>query len=133
MIRTLKFILCILAILVVPALAQRSSPQSNRIVIAASVVLDGKGRVLRDTRIVIEASKIVAIDPKAGPVSYDLRGLTVLPWCAKNSLATASSSKRVDPGFTMLSTERDSISSFSTSRFKSHPGTIRIVRRQAPS
>jgi len=42
-------------------------------------VLDGKGHVLRDTRIVIEGSKIVAIDPKAGPVDYDLRGLTVLP------------------------------------------------------
>ena len=47
--------------------------------IAASTVLDGKGGVLHDTRIVIEGSKIVAIDPKAGPVDYDLRGLTVLP------------------------------------------------------
>jgi len=50
-----------------------------RTVIAASVVLDGKGHTLRDTRIVIEGSKIVAIDPAAGPVDYDLRGLTVLP------------------------------------------------------
>jgi imidazolonepropionase-like amidohydrolase len=48
-------------------------------VIAASSVLDGKGRVLHNTRIVIEGSKIVAIDPSAGPVDYDLRGLTVLP------------------------------------------------------
>jgi len=53
--------------------------QNKRIVIAASTVLDGKGRVLRNTRIVIEGSKIVAIDPKVGPVDYDLRGLTVLP------------------------------------------------------
>src|SRR2546425_3172874 len=53
--------------------------QTKRIVIAASTVLDGKGRVLHDTRIVIEVSKIVAIDPKTGPVDYDLRGLTVLP------------------------------------------------------
>jgi imidazolonepropionase-like amidohydrolase len=59
-------------------MAQRVSAQ-KRIVIAASVVLDGNGRVLRNTRIVIEGSKIVAIDPKAGPVDYDLRGLTVLP------------------------------------------------------
>jgi imidazolonepropionase-like amidohydrolase len=51
----------------------------ERIVIAASTLLDGKGGVLRDTRIVIEGSTIVAIDPKAGPVDYDLRGLTVLP------------------------------------------------------
>jgi imidazolonepropionase-like amidohydrolase len=43
------------------------------------VVLDGKGHVLRNTRIVIEGAKIVAINPKAGPVDYDLRGLTVLP------------------------------------------------------
>jgi imidazolonepropionase-like amidohydrolase len=48
-------------------------------VIAAGTVLDGKGRMLHNTRIVIEGSKIVAIDPKAGPVDYDLRGLTVLP------------------------------------------------------
>src|SRR5580700_5550435 len=53
--------------------------QNKRIVIAASEGLDGKGGVLHDTRIVVEGSKIVAIDPKAGPVDYDLRGLTVLP------------------------------------------------------
>ena len=56
-----------------------STALSKRIVIGASAVFDGKGRVLRDTRIVVEGSKIVAIDPKAGPVDYDLRGLTVLP------------------------------------------------------
>lgn len=53
--------------------------QSKPVVIAASAVLDGKGRVLRNTRIVIEGSKIVALDPKAGPIDYDLRGLTVMP------------------------------------------------------
>ena len=47
--------------------------------IAASTALDGKGHVLHDTRIVVDGSKIVAIDPQAGPVDYDLRGLTVLP------------------------------------------------------
>jgi imidazolonepropionase-like amidohydrolase len=51
----------------------------QRVVIAASTLLDGKGHLLHDTRIVIEGSKIVAIDPKATPVDYDLRGLTVLP------------------------------------------------------
>jgi imidazolonepropionase-like amidohydrolase len=34
---------------------------------------------LRDTRIVIEGSTIIAIDPAASPVDYDLRGLTVMP------------------------------------------------------
>ncbi len=80
--RSAKIILCFLIILNACAISQRISAQTpapKRIVIAASTVLDGKGGVLRDTRIVIEGAKIVAIDPKAGPVDYDLRGLTVLP------------------------------------------------------
>ena len=52
--------------------------QAKRIVIAADTVFDGRGKVLHHTRIVIQGSKIVAIDPKAGPVDYNLRGLTVL-------------------------------------------------------
>ena len=81
--RYAKIILCIFSILSVHTPAQRVSSQTparrKRIVLAASRVLDGKGGILRNTRIVIEDSKIVAIDPKAGPVDYDLRGLTVLP------------------------------------------------------
>src|SRR6266516_2897214 len=85
--QTAKIILCIFSLLGFCVLVQSISSQtpaqppakSKRIVIAASTVLDGKGRVLHNTRIVIEGSKIVAIDPKAGPVDYDLRGLTVLP------------------------------------------------------
>jgi imidazolonepropionase-like amidohydrolase len=50
-----------------------------RVVLAAGTLLDGRGRVLRATRIVVEGPKIVAVDPKARPVDYDLRGLTVLP------------------------------------------------------
>ena len=79
--RTAKIILCIL-VLGEGAWAQRipsQPPSGKRIVIAASSMLDGKGHVLHDTRIVVEDSKIVAIDPKAAPVDYDLRGLTVLP------------------------------------------------------
>ena len=55
------------------------NPPAKRIVIRADVVLDGKGNILRNTRIVVEGGKIVALDPKAGPVDYDLRGLTLLP------------------------------------------------------
>ena len=61
------------------ASAQQKPTARSRVVIAASTVLDGKGRVLRNTRVVIEGSKIVRIDPNAGPVDYDLRGMTVLP------------------------------------------------------
>jgi imidazolonepropionase-like amidohydrolase len=52
---------------------------ARRIVIAADTVLDGKGGVLHNTRVVVEGSKIVAIDAKAAPVDYDLRGKTVMP------------------------------------------------------
>jgi imidazolonepropionase-like amidohydrolase len=85
--RSAKIISGVLSILGVCALGQRIASQtpeqtvarSKRMVIRASTLLDGKGGVLHDTRIVVEGSKIVAMDPKAGPVSYDLRGLTVLP------------------------------------------------------
>lgn len=59
--------------------AQSTATPSKRIVIAARTILDGRGHVLHDTRIVVEGSKIVAIDAKAGPVDYDLGTLTVLP------------------------------------------------------
>ena len=62
-----------------PAERGSTEPQFKRVVIAASTALDGKGHVLRNTRIVVAGSKIVAIDPHASPVDYDLRGLTVLP------------------------------------------------------
>jgi len=48
-------------------------------VIAASRILDGRGHILKNTRIVVEGTEIVAIDPKAAPIDYDLRELTVLP------------------------------------------------------
>jgi imidazolonepropionase-like amidohydrolase len=70
---------CILSILIGTAMGQPGPGPKQRVVIAASTLLDGKGHLLHDTRIVVEGSKIVAIDPKATPVDYDLRGLTVLP------------------------------------------------------
>ena len=54
-----------LVILLLIVFAQIAPAQYKRIVIAASTLLDGKGHVLHNTRIVIEGSKIVAIDPKA--------------------------------------------------------------------
>src|SRR5947207_3151975 len=82
-IRRASIILCLLAILVICASAQKNpttvQAQKRRIVIGASMLLDGRGHILRDTRIVVEGSKIVALDPKASPVDYDLRNFTVLP------------------------------------------------------
>src|SRR5713226_2696569 len=91
--RSAKIILCILSMPGICALTQRIASQTpaqrKRIVIAASTMLDGKGHVTHDTRIVVEGSKIVAMDAKAGPVDYDLRGLTVLPgWIDAHSHIT---------------------------------------------
>ena len=81
-----------------------ASAQSRRIVIAASTILDGKGHVLKNTRIVVEGSKIVAIDPKAAPIDYDLRRMTVLPgWIDAHVHVTWSfdkNGKNAGPGVT---------------------------------
>ncbi len=61
-----------------PAAVGAQAPVA-RTVIEADRIFDGRGGVLAPTRIVIEQGKIVRLDPKAGGVTYDLRGLTVLP------------------------------------------------------
>ena len=82
--RPAKIISCMLRIVGVCALAPPIPAQTlaspHPTVIAASVVIDGKGHILHNIRIVIEGPKIVAIGPTVeGPVDYDLRGVTVLP------------------------------------------------------
>lgn len=69
----------IVLLIILVAISSTTLAQSKRIVIAVSNLFDGKGNVLRDTRIVVEGSKIVGIDRNANPVDYDLRGLTVMP------------------------------------------------------
>jgi imidazolonepropionase-like amidohydrolase len=62
----------------------QSSARPKHYVIAASTVLDGKGGVLHDVRIVAEGNRIAAVYPESSAskterIDYDLRGLTVLP------------------------------------------------------
>jgi imidazolonepropionase-like amidohydrolase len=79
------------ACLVAQVTSAQLPSQHKRIVIAASTLLDGRGGVLHDTRIVIADAQIVAIDSKAAPIDYDLRGLTVLPgWIDAHSHITWS-------------------------------------------
>ena len=59
-------------------LAAQPAPPA-RIVIAVGTALDGRGGAIRDTRLVIQDGKIAAVDPKAAPIDYDLRKLTVSP------------------------------------------------------
>src|SRR5438067_1803415 len=81
--RVASLIICLSIFAVIGAAAGSNpatvSPQKKHVVIAAKMLFDGRGKVLRDTRIVVEGSKIVALDPKAMPVDYDLRDFTVMP------------------------------------------------------
>lgn len=80
---TLEINFCFLAFglsALAPQVSAQAAPSTHRIVIAAGTVLDGKGKSLKNVRITIEGSKIVAVNPDVeGRVDYDLRGLTVLP------------------------------------------------------
>ncbi|HYA98024.1 MAG TPA: amidohydrolase family protein [Methylomirabilota bacterium] len=57
----------------------RPAPSPAPIVLRTSLLFDGRGKILRDTRVAIEGEKISRLDTKAGGQTYDLRGLTVLP------------------------------------------------------
>src|SRR6185295_4021809 len=62
------------------AAAATLSAQDQAIRIRAATILDGTGKVLRNATLVVQGSKITAIDTgNAGPASYNLGQLTVLP------------------------------------------------------
>ena len=67
--RVVRIIPCALGVLWLCASVQRISAQApaheKRIAIAAGTVLDGKGGVLHNARIVVEGAKIVAVATKA--------------------------------------------------------------------
>ena len=58
-----------------------TAAQDRPVVLKASTVLDGKGKILHSTIIVVEGGKIASIGGTApqGAVTYDLSRLTVLP------------------------------------------------------
>jgi len=61
--------------------ASRVMAQDRPVVLKASTVLDGKGKTLHNTNIVIEGGKIASVGGAAPPgaTTYDLSRLTVLP------------------------------------------------------
>jgi imidazolonepropionase-like amidohydrolase len=65
------------------------TPPARPTIILTSQLFDGTGQVLHDQQIVVQNGKIVAIQPRSGPVDYDLRGLTVMPgWIDAHSHIT---------------------------------------------
>ena len=77
--RIAKILACALLIFITSQTQSQTLKPPRKVVIAASRILDGRGHILKNTRIVVEGSKIVAIDPNASPIDYNLRELTVLP------------------------------------------------------
>jgi imidazolonepropionase-like amidohydrolase len=62
------------------AAAATLSAQDQAIRIRAATILDGTGKVVRNATIIVQGSKITSIDTgNAGPASYNLGQLTVLP------------------------------------------------------
>ena len=67
------------ALAVAAAIAAVLQPQAPaRTVIAIGTALDGRGGVLRNTRLVIQNGTIAAIDPRASPIDIDLRTLSLI-------------------------------------------------------
>jgi imidazolonepropionase-like amidohydrolase len=64
---------------IVAALALPAAAPAPRIVIAVGTALDGRGGVLRHTRLVVQDGVITAIDPNASPIDYDLTARTLSP------------------------------------------------------
>jgi imidazolonepropionase-like amidohydrolase len=56
-----------------------AAAQTDRLYLKAGALIDGRGQVVRNTTIVVEGSRIRAIDSGMTSVTHDLSGLTVLP------------------------------------------------------
>lgn len=74
-------LLPILPVLAVAALAPRSMhAQSKPIVIRADRIVDGRGHVMRGGAVVVDGAKITRVEKAAaGTVTYDLKGMTLIP------------------------------------------------------
>jgi imidazolonepropionase-like amidohydrolase len=62
--------------------ALQSSPvaaQDRAVTIRAARVIDGRGKTLQNATIEVNGAKIVAVDQRSGPVTYDLGAMTLLP------------------------------------------------------
>jgi imidazolonepropionase-like amidohydrolase len=53
--------------------------QTAPVTLAADTVLDGRGDVLKNVRVVVQDGRIRSVDKSPGSSTYDLRGLTVMP------------------------------------------------------
>lgn len=69
----------VLAAALVALSSSLAAAQSSPLVLEVSTLYDGHGKILHNTRVVVQEGKIVRVDPKATGTLIDLRGLTVMP------------------------------------------------------
>ena len=73
----MKRLVVLLVVLAGAASASMQAPR--RTVIAVGTLIDGRGAIIRSTRIVVQDGRIAAIDATASPVDYDLGSATLMP------------------------------------------------------
>jgi imidazolonepropionase-like amidohydrolase len=56
-----------------------ASGQTAPVTLDADTVLDGRGKVLKNVRLVVQDGRIKSVGAGTGPSTFDLRGLTVMP------------------------------------------------------
>ncbi len=69
----------VLYVLACAFVAGSAFSQTPAITLETDTVLDGRGKVLKNARIVIRDGRIESVASGAGSTTYDLRGLTVMP------------------------------------------------------
>jgi imidazolonepropionase-like amidohydrolase len=60
-------------------IAASAFAQTPPVALVADTVFDGRGKVLKNVRIVVQDGRIRSLANGPGPSTYDLRGLTVMP------------------------------------------------------
>ena len=76
---TRGFSITTLAIAIVAGCAANAFAQAQSVTIRAARVVDGRGKLMANAVVEVRGDKIVAVDQRSGPVTYDLGNVTVLP------------------------------------------------------
>jgi imidazolonepropionase-like amidohydrolase len=72
-------LMTLVALAAAPAAPRVDASQEGAVLIHAARLVDGRGKTLTNATIEVRGSKIVKIDQRAGPYTYDLGDVTVLP------------------------------------------------------
>jgi imidazolonepropionase-like amidohydrolase len=81
---------CLPIVCLVSLCSQTVFAQGRQVVIRAGAVIDGTGKVYRNTAVVIDGSRIVRIDEHARPITFDFSTMTLLPGLVDTHVHLAS-------------------------------------------